>query len=144
MRAAAAIALVCALTACSRADSSRTPESRAAELNNPASSSDGARIYVANCSSCHQLDGRGLPGAFPALAADSVVTGDPRAVIAIVKFGLRAGIRANSGGYNGEMPAWRGLLSDGDIAAVVTYIRFAWHNRSTPVSLGQVEAVSGR
>ncbi|MGA8534613.1 MAG: cytochrome c [Candidatus Tumulicola sp.] len=137
---AAAIALALALIACSRETPSRTAAARLAELNNPASSSDGARVYITNCSSCHQLDGRGVPGAFPALAGDPVVTGDPGRVISIVKFGRRRS--AQSGAFGGVMPAWNGLLSDGDIAAVVTYIRFAWHNRANPVTRAQVEAAS--
>jgi len=39
------------------------------------------------------------------------------------------------------MPAWNGLLSDGEIADVVTYIRFAWRNGASPVSQAQVRAV---
>ncbi|MBV8371930.1 MAG: cytochrome c, partial [Candidatus Eremiobacteraeota bacterium] len=53
-------------------------------------------------------------------------------------------VRAGLQSFNGEMPAWRGLLSDDDIAAVVTYIRFAWHNHAAPVSAADVDAVSSR
>ncbi len=110
-----------------------------AAVDNPGSSSDGGRIYITNCSSCHQLDGRGIPGAFPALAGNRAVTGDPRRPIVAVKFGLR-GPRPASG-VGGEMPAWNGLLSDAEIADVVTYIRFAWRNGGPPVSEAQVRAV---
>jgi len=109
-------------------------------VNNPGSSSDGGRIYIANCSSCHQLDGRGVAGIFPALGGNAAVTGDPRRAIAAVKFGLRRAPTA--GGAGGVMPAWNGLLSDADIADVVTYIRFAWRNGAAPVSAAEVRAVS--
>jgi mono/diheme cytochrome c family protein len=138
----AAIALACLLTACSRETSGRSAVT-AAHLSDPASSSDGARIYITNCSSCHQLDGRGVPGAFPALAANPAVTGDPRAVIAIVKFGLRTRGRPNRDAM-AVMPPWQGLLSEDDIAAVVTYIRFAWHNSASPVTPREVKAVAAR
>lgn len=123
---------------CSRA---KTPAAAArAAADNPASSSDGGRIYVTNCASCHELDGRGVPGAFPPLAGNPAVTGDPRVPIAAVKFGLIAPISAARAG--GEMPAWDGILSDTDIADVVTYIRFAWHNGASPVSEAQVRAAT--
>ena len=108
-------------------------------LDNPGSSSDGGRIYVTNCSSCHQPDGKGVAGVFPALAGSPAVTGDPRRTIAIVKFGLRSPTTEPVGG---AMPAWNGLLSDQSIADVVTYIRFAWHNAASPVSAGQVRAMA--
>ena len=129
----------CLLAACSKHGSLTTGGASAVQLNNPASSSDGGRIYITNCSSCHQLDGRGLPGAFPALAGNPIVTGDPGAVIAIVKFGSRGRIRGGGEGFGSVMPPWQGLLSDDDLAAVVTYIRFAWHNRAGPVSAAQIQ-----
>jgi mono/diheme cytochrome c family protein len=139
----AAVALTCCLlAACSKHGSLKTGGASAVQLNNPASSSDGGRIYITNCSSCHQLDGRGLPGAFPALAGNAIVTGDPRTVISIVKFGLRGKILGRGEGFGGVMPPWQGLLSDDDLAAVVTYIRFAWHNRAGPVSAAQVQTVT--
>ena len=137
----AAIGLACVLTACS----GNAPNQRAtsaAELRDPASSSDGARVYITNCSSCHQLDGRGGPGAFPALVANPAVTGNPRAVIAAVKYGLRGKPGRNRAALGRVMPPWQGRLSDRDIAAVVTYIRFAWHNDAPPVTLGDVRAVA--
>lgn len=112
-----------------------------ASLDNPGSSSDGGAIYLTNCSSCHQADGRGVPGIFPALAGNPAVTGDARAVIAVVALGRRRSAPA-PGTFGGVMPAWHGLLSDTDIADVVTYIRFAWHNDAGPVSQAQVRAVT--
>ncbi len=139
----ATIALVCLLSACSREAPVQSASSTAAQLNDPASSSDGARIYITNCSSCHQLDGRGVAGAFPALAANPAVTGDPGAVITAVKYGLRTRTRSNRNAF-AVMPAWQGLLSDEDIAAVVTYVRFAWHNHASAVTTGQVQSVGVR
>jgi mono/diheme cytochrome c family protein len=139
-RIAAVVVLSCSAIACTPKPPAQTAASSTTELNNPASSSDGARVYITNCSSCHQLDGKGLPGAFPPLAANPVVTGEARRVIAIVKFGLREPQAHSS--LTGVMPPWQGLLSDADIAAVVTYIRFAWHNRASAVTLGEVESVS--
>lgn len=143
----AAIALAASLTACAKAPTAAAGASGppaspvAAGLDNPASANDGARVYITNCSSCHQIDGRGVSGAFPPLAGNRVVTGDPRRVIAIVKFGISGKI-GNGQAYAGPMPPWGGLISDGDIAAVVTYIRTAWNNGGSAVSPAGVARVT--
>lgn len=36
------------------------------------------------------------------------------------------------------MPAWKGVISNSDIAAVITYIRSAWGNKAGPVTAAQV------
>lgn len=122
--------LAATLAACAKAE--RNP------ATSPASANDGARVYFTNCSDCHQADGRGLAGAFPPLAGNPVVTGDPGRLVRIVKDGLRGPIRVKGRSYGGEMPAWKGLLSPGEIAAVVTYIRAAWNNDAGPISEADV------
>ncbi len=104
--------------------------------------SDGAKVYQTNCSSCHQATGAGVPGTFPPLAGNPVVTGDPKTVIHIVKYGLSGKINVKGTTYNGQMPAWGTQLSNADIANVVTYIRTSWGNKAAPVTVDQVKAVT--
>ena len=59
-----------------------------------------------------------MPGTFPPLANNPVVTGDPNKVIGIVLGGLHAPITVAGQSYNGMMPAWKGNLSNKDIADV--------------------------
>jgi len=137
-------ALLLALAAAACAKSSHAPTSAtlaAAAAKNPASASDGAVVYLQNCASCHQVSGQGIPGAFPPLAGDPLVTGSPVAVIAIVKNGLDGRIVVNGQAYSGIMPRWNGLLTDEQIAAVVTYIRSSWKNRAPGVSSADVSAI---
>lgn len=145
MGALSLLASALCLTNCSQTTSgsgSRAASASAAAVaNNPASASDGAVVYITNCSSCHQANGQGVPGAFPPLAGNPVVTGNPVAVIAIVKHGIDGKVVVNGEAYSGIMPPWSGLISDDDIAAVVTYIRSSWHNRASAVSLAEVRAV---
>lgn len=101
-------------------------------------SAAGQKVYATNCSSCHQATGKGQPGVFPPLAGNPVVTGDASKVIHIVKNGLSGKITVNGAAYNGQMPAWKGTLSDGDIAAVVSYIRTSWGNKASTVTASQV------
>ena len=88
----------------------------------------GETQYVATCSACHQVSGAGIKGAFPALAGDHLVVGDPQALIATVLNG------------RGGMPAWKADLSDTQVAATVNYIRSAWGNAATPVTPAMVAA----
>ncbi|MBV8198593.1 MAG: cytochrome c [Candidatus Eremiobacteraeota bacterium] len=143
MKGFAVTVLLLVLVACAKGGngSAAASASSSAEANNPASASDGAIVYRTNCSSCHQADGKGLRGAFPPLAANPVVTGNPTAVIAIVKNGLEGRVVVNGVAYSGIMPHWGGVLSDQQIAAAITYIRSSWHNLAPGVSLAQVQAI---
>lgn len=101
-------------------------------------SAAGQKVYSTNCSSCHQANGKGSPGVFPPLAGNPVVTGDSSKVIHIVKNGLSGKISVNGATFNGQMPAWKGTLSDADIAAVITYVRSSWGNKASAVTASQV------
>jgi len=74
------------------------------------------------------------------LAANPVVTGDPKTVIGIVNNGLSGSITVKGTTYNGQMPAWKGNLTSKQIADVITYIRTAWGNSASPVTEAQVAA----
>jgi len=106
------------------------------------STSPGAKIYAANCSSCHGAAGVGMPGAFPPLAGNAYVVGDSKAVIHTLLYGLNGQIKVGSASYNGQMPAWKGTLSNADIANVITYIRSSWGNKASAVTEAQVSAVT--
>ncbi len=103
-------------------------------------SANGMKVFTTNCSSCHQANGKGQAGVFPPLAGNAVVTGPPDKVIHIVKDGLSGKIMVGSTTYNGQMPAWKGTLSDPDIAAVITYVRASWGNHASAVTPAQVTA----
>jgi mono/diheme cytochrome c family protein len=144
MRYLVAAALLLTVAACAKGSngaSSQASASAAAAAQNPASASDGATVYLENCSSCHQTNGEGVSGAFPPLAGNPVVTGSPVTVIAIVKNGLEGKIVVHGNAYSGIMPAWNRQISDEQIAEVISYIRSSWNNNSGGVSLSQVQAV---
>ncbi len=105
-------------------------------------SGPGAKIYAANCSSCHGASGAGMPGAFPPLAGNAYVTGNPKAVEHTLLYGLNGAIKVGGATYNGVMPPWKGTLSNADIANVVTYIRSSWGNKASAVTEAQVSSVT--
>lgn len=114
------------------------PESGMVAMAGSADIAAGAKVYSANCSSCHQANGKGQPGVFPPLAGNKVVTGPAADVISIVKNGKSGKITVNGSTYNGQMPSWKGTLSNKDIAAVVSYIRNSWGNKASTVTEAQV------
>jgi mono/diheme cytochrome c family protein len=88
----------------------------------------GASIFTFKCARCHQANGQGRY-TIPALAGNkNVVATDPSAIINTVEQGRNL------------MPSWKGQLTAGDIAAVLTYVRSAWGNKADPVSQQQVAA----
>ena len=84
----------------------------------------GEKVFAANCAACHQANGKGVPGTFPALDGSKVVTGPKDGQIKTVLNGVM------KNGQPTAMPAWKDTLSDTDIAAVVTYTRNAWSNHT--------------
>ncbi|MGB0371266.1 MAG: c-type cytochrome [Opitutales bacterium] len=90
--------------------------------------SRGERIYAQQCVQCHQEDGNGQVGAFPPLVNSGWVTGSEERVSAILISGLAGPIEVNGNTYNGNMPAFGGVIRDRDIAAVLSYIRRSWGN----------------
>lgn len=99
-------------------------------------------MYIANCASCHQPNGRGLTGTFPPLAGSPIVNDDPVRVIRIVKYGITGKLEVAGKAYDGMMPAWNPTLSDDAIATTISYIRSSWGNHGGPVTPAQVGAVS--
>jgi len=68
----------------------------------------GAPVYASNCAGCHGAAGAGQPGVFPPLADNPYVTGDPKAVIHTLNYGLNGAIKVGSASFSGMMPAWKG------------------------------------
>jgi mono/diheme cytochrome c family protein len=114
------------------APSAGSPGAGAGSPSSPTTNANGAKVFSANCATCHGAQGQGLPGTFPPLANNPVVTGDPNKVIGILSNGLHGAISVNGQSYNGQMPAWKGTLSSKDIADVITYIRASLGNNHAP------------
>jgi ubiquinol-cytochrome c reductase cytochrome b subunit len=108
---------------------------------NVAPGGKGAQVFATSCSGCHGANGLGQPGVFPPLAKNPHVTGDPGAAIHTVLYGRQGKLEVNGATYSGQMPAWKGQLSNADIADVVTYIRSAWGNSASAVTEADVAKV---
>ena len=79
----------------------------------------GEKVYNANCAACHQASGK---GAGPIKAVDG------SAVVLDADKGKQIAVLLN-GAANGAMPAWK-QLSDTELAAVITYTKNSWTNKT--------------
>mgnify|MGYP000458650798 FL=1 len=82
----------------------------------------GEKVYAANCSACHQPNGKGAGPIKPLDGAAVVLDADKNKQIKILL----------NGQNNLTMPAWK-QLSDTDIAAVITYTKNNWSNKTGQV-----------
>lgn len=79
----------------------------------------GEKVYAANCAACHQPNGKGA-GPIKALDGSPIVLdADKSKQLAVVL----------NGAGNGAMPSWK-QLSDTEIAAVITYTKNNWSNKT--------------
>ena len=99
--------------------------------NAQAQAADGKTLFAKNCAACHQANGKGIPGAFPALAGNAFVQGAPVDVATVLLKG------------RGGMPDFSGSLDDGEIAQVLSYVRTSWGNSAAPVSEQEVGSQRG-
>jgi cytochrome c oxidase subunit 2 len=95
-------------------------ESQNKTLTMDESMAEGEKVYKKQCLMCHQANGEGVPGAFPALAGSE---------IALKKENTLEHLYRIIYGKN-LMPKFGDQLSDVEIAAVTTYERNAWGNNT--------------
>ena len=97
----------------------------AAKLDDPSKvwtlediSKRGEKVYAANCAVCHQANGKGAGPIKPLDGSAVVLNADKTKQINVLL-----------NGQNNAMPAWK-QLSDTDIAAVITYTKNNWSNKT--------------
>lgn len=99
---------------------------------------DGSALYTANCQSCHQANGEGLPGAFPPLKGSSIVTGNNLELYVDIimngydarpEYGIMAGVGTNAN------------LSPAEVAAIINHERTTWGNNAKKVTEEEVKKI---
>lgn len=99
---------------------------------------DGQALYAANCQSCHQENGEGLKGAFPALKGSPIVQNDnPETLINIIMQGYNAreeyGVMPSIGANNN--------LTAAEVAAIANHERSSWGNNARKISIEEVTKI---
>lgn len=141
---AASLALV-AFAACGggekAADTSAAPAAAAPAATTASAGGAGASIYAQRCQSCHQATGEGLPGVYPPLAgSEHVLAANVGVPIRVVIHGLQGPITVKGTEFNSLMPAYGVgiVMSDQEVADVVTYIRSSWGNAASAATAADV------
>ena len=87
----------------------------------------GTKLYIDNCSGCHQSSGRGITGVIPPLAGNPVVMAEqPNDIIKVMIRGIQG-----RDGYI-AMPGFASRLNDQEILEISNYVRSSWGNRADP------------
>ena len=94
----------------------------------------GRTRFETYCAGCHLNEGPWMRGEAPPLEGSAWVAGPESRVIRIVLHGLRGPIEVSSQTYNQEMPGFAPILSDADIASLLSYTRRRFGGATTPVS----------
>ena len=102
----------------------------------------GRQVYLTSCVACHGNEGKGMKLLAPPLAGSDWVQGSEERLVRVLFHGLTGSITVSGKQYAAPeiqplMPPLA-MLSNGDIAAVLTYIRREWGNASDPISTGDV------
>ena len=99
----------------------------------------GKKIYSSSCFACHQSNGEGIANAFPPIAKSDYLNKDVNRAISTVLHGLSGEITVNGKKYNSQMPAQ--VLSDQEVASVLTFVYNSWGNNKTEVTEEQVKKI---
>ncbi|MBM7124873.1 c-type cytochrome [Dyella flava] len=101
----------------------------------------GKKIYEAQCAMCHGLNGEGRGWDFPPLAGNQSIqmTSSVNPIRMVLNGGYPPGTIRNPRPYG--MPPFAQQLSDEEVAAVVTYIRTAWHNHGAAIQAHDVNVL---
>jgi mono/diheme cytochrome c family protein len=115
------------------ANSSLMADQRKLDMNKV----EGARLYIDNCSGCHQSSGRGIVNVIPPLDGNpAIIAPDGADIIKVIIRGINA-----RNGYI-PMPAFASKLTDDEIATIANYVRTSWDNSaSANVTAAQVKKV---
>jgi mono/diheme cytochrome c family protein len=102
---------------------------------------EGHTLYAQQCAYCHLDDGAGQPPGYPPLARNQSI--QVESAVNPIRMVLNGGYPPQTAGNPRPygMPPFAQILSDEQIAAVVSYIRVSWGNHGQPVSASDVNAL---
>jgi len=121
-------------------ESAAAPSAAAPAAASAAAQPSGQQLFQ-RCAVCHQATGLGVPGAFPPLAGSEwAIAANAAVPIRVVLHGLAGAVTVKHQQFNSAMPAYGTgqVMSDAEVAAVLTYVRSAWGNSAGAVTAGDV------
>jgi len=100
----------------------------------------GTTEFESYCAACHQYDGQGM-GEAPPLEGSPWVVGPQNRLIKIVLHGVRGKTEIAGKTYDREMPGFGQILSDEEIASLLSFVRGRFGNLRTPVEARTVSQI---
>jgi mono/diheme cytochrome c family protein len=107
----------------------------------PSLLTEGQTYFDNYCAACHHPDGFGVKGGGPPLVASPWVAGAEARLIRIVLGGVRGPLQVGEQTYNLEMPGFGQVLSDAQIAALLSYVRRRFGRSAAPILPATVSRV---
>jgi cytochrome c553 len=105
---------------------------------------NGKAIYDKHCENCHGKEGDGAPNNFPSLVGNrNVLSPHIINMVQSVLLGAIPPTTASNPSPAG-MPPFRAVLSDIEVAQVLTYIRHEWGNQASSISTLDVLQITGK
>jgi mono/diheme cytochrome c family protein len=108
----------------------------------------GAKVFrrESHCITCHQANGKGMKNVYPPLMNSKWVSGDEQRLIKLTLHGLWGKIKVSGVVYDPStgvppMTAFKDILNDKELAAVLTYVRNSWGNKAAPISEKTVKKI---
>jgi thiosulfate dehydrogenase len=99
------------------------------------------QVYIRTCGNCHGKDGRGVDGGVPPLLNNGILThSDPRNLIAVSLRGVSPSFMTPDTHFQ-DMSGFESMLMDGDLAKLLSYVRFHLGGQNEPISREQVKRV---
>ncbi|MEN6455098.1 MAG: cytochrome c [Prolixibacteraceae bacterium] len=96
----------------------------------------GEGVYKAYCATCHQPNGKGVPGMYPPLTPNTYIA-NKDSIIHVVLNGMQGKIEVDGEVFNNFM-APHSHLSDQELAEVISYVRSSFGNALDPVTADEV------
>ena len=98
------------------------------------------QLYIRTCGTCHGPDGRGKDNA-PALFDNGILThSDPKNLIAVSLRGVSPSYMTTETHFQ-NMSGFQSMLTDGDLAKLLSYVRHHLGGRSDPIPREQVTRI---
>jgi mono/diheme cytochrome c family protein len=138
------LAATTAVQAQSKKSTAKTGTTKPATSGNTSASLErGKAVYAANCLTCHQPDGGGVPNLNPPLQGTKWVKGNKTTLVQLVLKGSKGQVEIDGETYHNAMPA-QAHLTDEQIADVLTYVRKNFGNKASTVTPADVKAVRAK
>jgi mono/diheme cytochrome c family protein len=121
--------------AAGRQQSSPTPHATTATQ-----AKSGETLFHNYCAGCHVVN-TGARSENPPLEGSSWVTGPETRLIKILLHGVRGRMEVNGQIYNQEMPSFGPILSDADIASILSFVRKRFGELDAAITPDAVSAI---